>query len=389
MKKIILLILIISNLVYADNTISKKTYKQLQKAQKFIEKKEYKNAKDLLTSILSNNENAMEKTYALQSLANVYIKQNNYKQVINYYERIIKLNILQEADIDKIKFSLSKIYLSESLYKKSIFYSKILLNSKNIKKNSLYENLALAYYYNGQYKNSSPFIKKVINFKKKKEEWYRMLYSSYIEVKDYNLAISTLKYMVKNYSTKEEYWMQLISIYQTTKKYKKSLATLELAYEKNIINQKNNLMYFVNILLQNELHNKAALLVDNSIKKGLLVNNKKNFNIMISSYLNAKNHKKAIPKLLTSKHSNTDKYKLILGNIYFNNAKYKSAINVLTKFKFTKNSKIDGQRNTLIALSFYELEKNLESKKYLKKAINNKFENRRASSIARDLGYKI
>lgn len=392
MKKLLLLILLITNLFSAEdskNTISKEVYNQLQKANKLIEKKEYTNAKNILNPIVKNSENVMEKTYALQSLSNIYINQNNYKKVIPYYEKIIALNSLEKKDVDNIKFTLSKIHLSESNYKKSIKYSKSLMGSPHIKKKSLIENLALAYYYDGQYKRSSKYIKQVINFKKKKEQWYRMLYSSYIETKDYNNAITTLKYMVKRYSSKEEYWMQLISIYQTTKRYKKSLATLELVYKKKIVNQKDNLMYLVNILFQNNLYNKAALLMDESIRKGLLSLNKKNFNIIISSYLNAKNYKKAIPKLTKSKFANTDKYKLILGNIHYNNSNYKQAVKILSKYRFRKNSKIDGQRNTIIALSFYELSKIKESKEYLKKAIRNKFEHRRASSLARDLGYKI
>ncbi len=388
MKKLILLILIITNIFSAQKTISKRVYKQLQKAQKLIEKKEYIRAKNILDPIVKDRENIMEKTYALQSLANIYINQNKYKKVIGYYEQIIDLNSLEKKDIDNIKFTLSKIHLSQANYKKSIKYSKELLLSPHIKKNSLIENLALAYYYDTRYKQSSSYIKQVIKVKKDKEQWYRMLYSSYIEIKNYPDAIKTLKYMIGQYN-QEEYWMQLISIYQTTKKHKKTLATLELAYKKKAINQKKNLMYLVNILFQHNLYNKAALLMDDSIKRDLLVLNEKNFNLMISAYLNAKNYKKAIPKLSTSKFSKTDKYKLILGNIHFNNSRYKEAINTLSKFKFTKNSKIDGKRNTLTALCFYELDNTKESKKYLKKAIKNKFEKKRATNLAKDLGYKI
>lgn len=389
MRKILLICLVIASFLNAKATISQSTYKKLQKVQKLIEKKEYTKALNILNPIVDSDLNDMSKSYAYQSLANIYIAKDQYKKVSKYYENILSLNALKPEDLERIKFSLSQIYLSSSVYDKSIKYSKELLNSKVIKKSVLIENIALAYYYGEKYRKSIPYIKQVITHKKKKEEWYRMLYSSYIELKDYKGAITTLKFLVKRYTQKEEYWMQLISIYQTTKKYKKSLATLELAYKKNVVSKKKNIMYFVNILLQNNLYNKAGLLMKDAIAKNIIEDNKKNFNILISCFLNAKNYKEAIPKLSKSTYANTDKYKLILGNIYFNNSDYKNAISVLKEYKFKKNTKYDGQRYTLIALSSFELENKKQTIKYLKKAASNKYEKRRAINLANDLGYKI
>lgn len=388
-KKIILICLLITSSLSAESKISQSTYKKLQKAQKLVTTKQYTSALNILKPIVSGDTNTMGKSYAHQSLANIYIAKKQYKKVIKHYEQILSLKALKKEDLEKIKFSLSQIYLSESLYSKSIYYAKQLLNSKVVKKSILHENIALAYYYDKKYKSSIPYIKKVINIKKKKEAWYRMLYSSYIEINNYNGAISTLKFLIKRYSSKEEYWMQLISIYQTTKKYKKSLATLELAYEKNVVNKKKNIMYFINILLQNKLYNKAGLMIKKAIRNGIVENNRKNFNILVSSFLNAKNYKEAIPRLTTSSFANTDKYKLILGNIYFNRSDYKNAIKILKNYKFTKKSKYDGQRYTILALSSYELNNKKQTVKYLKKAVLNKYEKRRALNLAKDLGYKI
>jgi len=389
MKKIVLICLIIAGLLNAETKVSQGTYKKLQKAQKFIKQKQYNSALLILNPIVKSNETNIGKSYAYQAIANIYIAKQQYRKAANNYEKTLSLKALPKEDLQKIKFSLSQIYLSESLYSKSLKYSKQLLNTKAVKQSVLVENIALAYYYNKQYSKAVPFIKRVIKQKKKKEEWYRMLYSSYIESKNYNGAITTLKSLVKKYSSKEEYWMQLISIYQTTKRYKKSLATLELAYKKNVVNKAKNLMYFVNILLQNKIYNKSGLIMKDAINRNIIANNQKNFNILISCFLNAKNYKEAIPRLRNSKFAFTDKYKLILGNIYFNSSKYKKAINVLKNYKFRKNTKFDGQRYTLLALSAHELKNKKETVRYLKKASLNSYEKRRARSLARDLGYKI
>lgn len=389
MKKIILICLVFTSILNAKTTISQKSYKQLQKANKLIESKQYSNAKVILNNLLTTSKNDMEKTYAYQALANIYINKDQYKKVTVNYEKILKLNALETKDSENIKFSLSQIYLSISNYKKSIFYSLGLLKSSSDKKTKIQENLALAYYYNKQYKKSIPYVKKTIQIKKNNESWYRMLYSAYIELKDYNNAIKTLKYMIKRYTKEQSYWMQLISIYQNTKRYKESLATIELAYKKDIINKKKNIMYFVNILLQNKLYNKAGTIMEESLNKNILKNSKRNFNILISSYLNAKNYKKSISFLKSSVYAKTEKYQLILGNIFYNRSDYKNTIKTLKNYSFNKNSRISGQKDILIALSYYEVENTNQSKKYLKKAMANKYEKKRAHNIARDLAFKI
>ena len=388
MRKLLILFLVLSSLLFAKNSISKEVYNKLQKVQSMIEKKQYENAKSILFTIIKSSENKMELTYSLQSLSNIYINENSYKEVAKNYERILSLNTLEEKEVNKMKFSLSQIYLSESMYKKSIKYSLELLTSDTTNKLELYENLAIAYYHDSQYKKSTPYIKKVINFKTEKEEWYRILYSSYIETKNYKGAIKTLKFMTKNYE-KEEYWMQLISIYQSQKKYKKSLATLELAYKKEAISKSKNLMYLVNILVQNEVYNKAAEYIETGLSKKIIKNTSKNFEIMVSCYLNAKNYKKLIPKLKVSAYGNSSKYKILLANIYYNKEEYKKTIDVLNSYKFKKGSKDKGQKYIMLALSFYELNNENSSKEYLKKAVLNAFEKKRAYSIAKDLGYNI
>lgn len=389
MKKLVALILICIVCLNAKQTISQSVYKQLQKANKLIEEKKYKESKSILNTLIKGEQTALEKSYAYQSLANIALKQDKYKLAAKSYEKIIKLNALEEKDIDNIKYSLSQIYLSESMYKKSIALSQELLKAGFEKQAHLKENLALAYFHDKQYKRSVPYIKETIAKKKKKENWYRMLYSAYVESKNYKSAINTLKFMVQKYANNETYWMQLVSLYQTTKQIKKSLATLELIYENKVVSQKKNILYLVNILVQNEIYNKAALFIEDGLNKGILEKNDRHFEILISTLLNAKNYKKAIPLLTKSSFAKKDKFQLMLGNLYYNKGEYKSAVNILKNHTFKKNSKYDGQRCTILALSFYELDNKNSSKKYLKIASKNKYEKRRARSLAKSLGYKI
>lgn len=392
MKKLLLILLVFATLVNAKNTISQKTFKLLQKVQKLSEEKKYKKALDILNPFIikiSKTKRNQAKFYAYQAYANIYINKDEYKKVANTYLKMLSLGILKDKGKDQMKFSLSQIYLSDSFYKKSLKYSYEILNSKNIKKSNIIRNIALAYYYDEKYKKSLPYIKNTIKEEKNKESWYRMLYSAQVQIKNYKNAIKTLKYMTVTYPNNENYWMQLVSLFQTTKQDKKTLATLELAYNKKYISQKKHTLFYVKLLLQNQLYNKASLLIEKSFKNTNLDKNKKNFDLLIMSQLNAKNNKQLIYELETSTYSNTNKYKIMLANIYYNNEEYNKTIKLLKNYDFIKKSNEEGKKYTLIALSLHELDKKSEIKKYLKLAYLNKYEKKRAKRIAKSLGIKI
>ena len=162
MKKLLLCLLVLTSLLNAKNTISKTAYKQLQEAQKLSESKLYKKALLILEPIIKTSENKLERLYAYQAKANIYINKNEYEKVALIYINIINLEVSQKKDLDTLKKNLSQIYLGESLYKKSLKYSFEILDSKYVKKESVIKNIALAYYYDEKYKKSAPYIKSVI-----------------------------------------------------------------------------------------------------------------------------------------------------------------------------------------------------------------------------------
>lgn len=408
MKKIILILTLLVLSTFAKETLSNSAFNKLQEAEKFIEKKEYKQASNILKPLLKDTNN-ITTSYALQSFASIYLEQNKYKKAISNYEKILKLDAFKTNEINRVKYVLSQLYLSETLYKKSIKYSLELLKSKDTNKELIYQNLTLAYYYTEEYKQSIIYDEKVIENKKRLldeylqtpkekqknktkpnlETWYKILYSSYFELKQYPKAIEIIKYMINTFESKEEYWMQLVLIYQNTNGQKQMLSTLELAYDKGLINHKNNIQYFINMLLQNELYNKAALLIEDGIKKGILKDDKLNFKTLVNAHLNAKNIKRAIKLLTTNVNAKDEYYEILLGNIYYNKSNYKKVISTLENLKFKKIQNMKVKKNILLALSYYELEKEEFSKKYLKKALSNKFEKLRAKKIIKQLGYKI
>jgi len=388
MKKIIVIILILNAVLYAKPTMSQKNYDLLMSAEKLIELDDVKKAKEILNKlVLSKNDYA--KSYAYQYLANLSLQTADYNKTKTYYETIIKLAALDENNIDRIKFSLSKIYLSLEEYDKCIILSKELLNNKNDLTLDLYESLIYAYYYKKEFKKSIVYSKKYNALsKEKKENIYQMLYSSHIELKKYAQAITTLNTMVKKWTQKQNYWLQLISLYQETKQYKKALATIELSYKEKILDPKKNTQFYVNLLLQNDLFQKGSLAIEQGINKGYIKKDARSFELLISAYLSAKEVDKAIKKLSTSKFAKTNKYKKILANLHYNNHHYKSTIKVLKSIAQKTKKEFDADVHILFALCYFELEDIKNTTLHLKKVYHSK-KKKRAVEIAKVLQIKL
>ncbi len=383
MIRLLILPFILCAVIYAKQTMSQKSYEALMEVQELIDKDKISEAKVILNKLLEKK-NEYTKSYAYQYLSNIALGDGDYKEVSNYYEKIIELNSFEKKSIDKIKESLAKIYLSLEDYDKTIKLSHELLKTPEIKKLGLYENLVYSYYYKKEFKKSIKYSNKYNTLSKdKKENIYQILYSSYIELKNHKKAISTLEIMVKKWYDKQAYWLQLISLYQETKQYKKALSTLELAYKEDILDPNKHTLFFANLLLQNKLYKKGSETLEYGIKNGFIKEEQNIFELLIASYLNAKEYDKLIDKLENSKFADSAKLKKILANLYYEKHDYKNAIKVLEKMHAKKH--LDGNQSLILALAYFEIEDMNSCKINLQRALKDTKTKKRAKRIAKSL----
>ena len=384
MKILIPLLLVFNVMLYANATMSPKSYNILMEAQKHIEENKIKEAKELLNQLLEAK-NDYAKSYAYQYLANITLQDNNYEKTAEYYEIIIGLNALEKERIDQIKLSLSKIYLSLEKYTKSIKLSNELLKDSKIAKIDIYETFIFTYYYTKDFKKAILYSNKYNTVsKEKKENIYQILYSSYVELKEYTNAIAALEIMTRQWYTKKNYWLQLASLYQEKKQYKKALSTIELSYKKDILEPKKHTLFYVNLLFQNELYQKASMTLETAFKEKYIKEDKKTSELLISSYLNAKEFDKAINKIANTKMKKNPKYQKILANLYYRKHEYQNTIDILSHSTKKKVKNIDAELHILMALSYFELNKINSSIEHLKKVYHSK-KRKRAISIAKAL----
>ena len=302
--------------------MSQKIFNVLNIAEKLSEQNKDKEFIALLEKIEKRNINKYEKSYILQTRANYYLSKNKYKEAGKQYEQIITINVFKRQNIERMKLSLARIYLYSQEYKKSIEILNSLKKSKYVAKEILYQNLILATYYSKDYLLSIKYSKNYFSLvQAPQESFYKILYSSYVEIKDYDNAISTLKIMIKKWSNNEIYWVQLASLYEKKGELKNTLAVLDIANKENILKTSDNILYFISILHQSKIYCKAATVLEKGLSKGLIKKSKRNFDLLLSSYFNSKQNAKFVKLLDTSSFAKEAKYKLILASIYYKKTK--------------------------------------------------------------------
>jgi tetratricopeptide (TPR) repeat protein len=390
MKKLIFFIIVFTSFVYAQNSISKKAFSAISKSKVLVDKKKYKKAKQLLISLIKESKNKYELSYLYQSLSSVYFAKDDYKGAIDCYEKIVKFKALDEKELDNLKVALSQLYLNQQQYKKSYNLAKSLEDKESIKKTNLYEILLYSSYYLENYKASIKYSKSLIalNTTKPKENYYRILFSSYIQIKDYKNAIVTMKQMLKLWNQKEDYWMQLSSLYNKIRANKKAISTLEIAFKKNIISKENNALFYVSLLLQNDLYIKSSEVLEKSFSKELIKQSFKNYKTYVGSLINAKEINKAISKIENSTFKNDSYFTILLAKLFYSKSKYKQSIETL-KTSNIKDNKLVGEKYLLLALGFHELNKVNECAINLKKALRYKYTKAKAKSLIKKLNINI
>jgi len=230
--------------------------------------------------------------------------------------------------------------------------------------------VANAYAQLKDYRKALPYIKKAIaQSKKPKESWYQLNLAIYFELKQYSSAAEILKKLIRLYPDKKTYWSQLSSVYQQLKQYKKAASTKHLAYKMGFIKTEKDLLELANLLLYIGSPYKAAALLKDSINNKKIKSNSKNWESLANAWRTAKEFDHAVIALeAASKLNDKGSLSQQLGQIYFEQEKWSSAITALNKAISKGGLKNTGATYLLLGMSHYELKKIEQAKKYFLKA---------------------
>lgn len=362
--------------VYAEETstdISPWLYKQLRKAEKFISKQDYLQARNKLNKILPEvDKNSYEQAITLRSLASVYALENKYLKAAQILEQALATKALTDEQQQEALLNLGQLYMATEQYQKAV--NKLapwLQKNPNSQQSEVRVLLANAYAQLKQYRKALPPIEYVIKHAKKpKESWLQLNLALYYELENYPAAARVLRSLLYQYPDKENYWQQLAVIYQQLEQYSKALTIKHLAYKKGYIRSESGILQLFNLFLHNKQPYQAANLLTRELSGNNIKQSSANWELLANAWTNAREYKNAVNALekASSLHEQGELY-LQLGRIHVEQEFWQGAISAINNAVNKGSLKQTGEAYILLGMSYYEIGKLTAADKAFKKAL--------------------
>lgn len=343
--------------VHAEGqSLSSLSYKVISAAQESLSNGQPKDAIKKIRPLLSKiKDKPYDQAVAFQTLGFAFYEAKDSKNAKAAFAKAIGLNVLPNDVQQKLLFNLTKIYSLDNDDKQAKTYLEKWLNTKP-KMDADGSLLAAMVYYNlQQYQSMIPHLKSAIKLKKNAPiNWYELLGSAYIQIKQYKNAASVYEALVRKKSTDKQLWLQLATIYQLANNSKKSLAISELAYKKGLFQEKE-ILNLANNYNYHSMPFKAGSLLEKELSNGSIKRTKKTMELLANSWILAQEHNKAINTLVTiSKNNPSSDIKFRLGQLYYETEQWKQAIDALKTVVEDKNYKFRSKALLFLGIAAYE-----------------------------------
>ena len=282
-------------------SLSKAIYDKMTKAQEQIDAKNYANALRIMNGIDESNITPYEQANVLNFKGFIYYSQGDNKRALQSYEQLIKLPDVEAQMRNQTLYTVASLHAQDDNWDKTIQYLNEWFKTAVNPAPSAYILLASAYQQKNQYRPTIETTKKAIEVARAREEapkesWYNLLYYSYYQLEDYKNVRDTLKIMIRGWP-KKAYWLQLGAIYSELGDDKNFLAAYEAAAVQGLLSTQNEFVTYAQLLLQQEVPFKAAKVLEDGMKSGIIKPTAKNYRLLSQAWSLAQEDLKAITPL--------------------------------------------------------------------------------------------
>lgn len=357
----------------AEATISPELFTKLQGTDRLIADKAYIKARQQLQSMLNDSKaDSLDQAVVLRSLSSVYAFEQQYGKAAELLSKSVALNILPEAQQQAAVLNLGQLYMATEQYRKAVEVLEPWLAKYPVPDVQTHVMLANAYTQLKQYRKALPHIAKAIQSTSKPEEsWYQLQLALFYELKDYQSAIPVLRKLVAANPSKKDYWSQLASVYQQLNQYTQAATIKHLAYKKGLLNSERDVLDLVGLFLYAGSPYRAASTLQSELNLKKVAHTAKNWELLANAWTQAREFNKAIQALETaSKLDEKGDHYLQLGQIYYEQENWSSAIVAINKALSKGGLKNPGNAYMILGMSYYESKKTEQARQAFAKARN-------------------
>ncbi|WBA14884.1 tetratricopeptide repeat protein [Salinivibrio proteolyticus] len=377
MLALALFALSLSSVSYGANNpeLSDRTYRTVNKVQKYIANEAYKDAKAELESALDRSGNKKyDQAVLLQQLGYIYSIEDNYAKATEYFAQALKIDALPVAVAQQVRYSLAQLYMVQEKFANTIALMKqwfqIQLSEGEEKPDAMsYMTLASAYVQQEQFKQAIPEIKQAIALSDKpSESWYMMLMSAYYQTNDLANTANVLTTLTELFPEKKQYWKQLSGIEMERGKDGKALAALESAYKLGLLDEEKEILRLTDFLAYQSIPFRAATTLAKEIEKGTVEKTSEHLDKLGQYWHQAKELTKAITSYRAAYALDADpKTKLKIARLMIQDQQYKNIIDFASD-KQGVPFDVAAELEYLKGMAYFELENNAAALKAMQQA---------------------
>ena len=279
--------------------MSPRTHKKIEAINENIEKEEFQEALERLRELEeSTKDNDYEQAVTMQMYGYVYISMEEYGKALTYLERALKLNALPKEPERQVIYLTAQIYSSLEQYQKTIDLMTDWFKTAEDPPADAYLITANAYAALERWQPAYPYITKAVEKSEKKiESWWQLKVTVEFQLDKYQAAANTLEVLVANWPEKKKYWRMLAGVHMELQNESKALATLASAYEQGVIEDESDLLNLARLYMMKDVPYRAGQLLEKEIAAGNIEKTKKNYELLSSAWIQAREYPQGIAAL--------------------------------------------------------------------------------------------
>jgi len=306
--------------------ISEHLYRQLQKAQKFLDENETDKASLLLENALASRRlNNYERAVIWQMKSSIAYNNNDVPATIAAYETILSFrdSIPVQQEIASL-YSLAQLYFAEEDFQAARKTTeKWQAMPKPEPSAAEYQFQAQLYYTLNHYATALTHIdalltKAALNDALKiQESWYQLKLSSHWEMGDLTEVKNSLEYMVQRWPS-TRYWTQLAATHRELGNIETTYSVTEAAYRQGWLNDDEaQLLQVARIRMARETPIRCAWVLEQAFVNARVAKTPENMRMLGQCYLQAGEYEKALSPMATAASLDPDSAALRrLGQLY-------------------------------------------------------------------------
>lgn len=340
-----------------------KTYKKLSESRELAEADDFVGALRALDSLSRQKSlNSYELAQMYNFYGFIHFSQENYAQAIRDYEKVLAQPDLPLGMETSTIYTVAQLYFSQEDYVRAeLQLRKWFVVAENPGPQP-YILLGQALYQQNKYREAIIPVEKAISItvakgKPPKENWLLLLRVFYFELGDLAKVEQILKQLLV-LNPKRDYWIQLSGIYGERDDVNNQLTAYEMVYIQGLLRTSREYVTMAQLYLQSDVPYKAAKVLENGFKDGLIEKNARNYRLAAQSWTMAQEDKKAIPALVNAaKLSDDGELDVRLANAYFNLRQWRSSIDSSRAGIKKGGLKRSDQANILLGMALYNADR--------------------------------